>query len=43
MQEDKTVLREVLERSQESGYITYDRRFNKRLEQFAKRLLGEEK
>ncbi|MGN7198457.1 hypothetical protein ACTHS9_31455 [Bacillus mycoides] len=41
-EENKTVLREILERSQGNGYITYDRGFNERLEQLAKRLLGEE-
>ncbi|HDT6579755.1 TPA: hypothetical protein QFT23_006069 [Bacillus cereus] len=42
-EEDKMVLREVLERRQGNGYIAYDRGFNERLEQLAKRLLGEEK
>jgi hypothetical protein len=42
-EEDKKVLKEILERSQGNGYITYDRGFNERLEQLAKRLLGEEK
>lgn len=37
-EEDKTVIRKVLEGSQGNGYITYDRGFNKRLEQLAKRL-----
>ena len=41
-EEDKTVIREVLERSQGNGYITYDRGFNERLEQLAKRLLGKD-
>ncbi|MBG9533938.1 hypothetical protein ABE48_22885 [Bacillus thuringiensis] len=41
-EEDKTVLKEILERRQGNGYIAYDRGFNERLEQFAKRLLGEE-
>lgn len=41
-EEDKMVLREILDRSQGNGYIAYDRGFNERLEQLAKRLLGEE-
>lgn len=40
-EEDKTVLKEILERRQGNGYIAYDRGFNERLEQLAKRLLGE--
>jgi hypothetical protein len=42
-EEDKTVLKEILERCQGNGYIAYDRGFNERLEQIAKRLLGEER
>ncbi|MED1559415.1 hypothetical protein [Bacillus paramycoides] len=42
-EEDKTVLKEILERSQGNGYITYDRGFNERLDQLAERLLGEER
>ncbi|MGE6553051.1 hypothetical protein ACQKFK_30210 [Bacillus mycoides] len=42
-EEDKTVLKEILERRRGNGYIAYDIGFNERLEQLAKRLLGEEK
>ncbi|MES5943914.1 MULTISPECIES: hypothetical protein [unclassified Bacillus cereus group] len=31
-EEDKKVLREILERTQGKGYIAYDRGFNERLE-----------
>ncbi|ONG70343.1 hypothetical protein BKK42_08900 [Bacillus cereus] len=41
-EEDKAVLKEILERRQGNGYIAYDKGFNERLEQLAKRLLGEE-
>ncbi|AEW58689.1 Uncharacterised protein [Streptococcus pneumoniae] len=41
-EEDKSVLKEILERKQGNGYISYDRGFNERLEQLAIRLLGEE-
>ncbi|MEC2869553.1 hypothetical protein ACIQHV_32330 [Bacillus bombysepticus] len=42
-EEDKAVLKEILERRRGNGYIAYDIGFNERLEQLAKRLLGEEK
>ncbi|HFJ9466984.1 hypothetical protein [Bacillus cereus] len=42
-EEDKAVLKEILERRRGISYIAYDTGFNQRLEQLAKRLLGEEK
>lgn len=42
-EEDKAVLKEILERKRGNGYIVYDIGFNERLEQLAKRLLGEDK
>lgn len=43
LQEDKAVLKEILEKRRGISYIAYDTGFNQRLEQLAKRLLGEEK
>lgn len=42
-EEDKAVLKEILERRRGISYIAYDTGFNQRLEQLAKRLLREEK
>ncbi|MED3539308.1 hypothetical protein [Bacillus toyonensis] len=42
-EEDKAVLKEILERRQGNRYIAYAIGFNERLEQLVNRLLGEEK
>ena len=38
--DDKTLLEDILERSNREGYIRYDVEFNKQLQDMAKRLLG---
>lgn len=40
--DDKTLLEDILERSNREGYIRYDVEFNKQLQDMARRLLGKE-
>ncbi len=39
--EDKQVLEEIINRSTKKGFIQYDASFNERLQEMAKRLLGQ--